>query len=133
MLDSAEMLNSAMQMAGWNWIPVTRCWQAKARHADSSQLTLVFDDWEAFAGNSFASSEPNNNADQWHNTLRWAANHPWIELVNLKDVLDWATNDSSWVIDQGYVYDKSMQTYEWLKHAAEHNYDHWYYGRIKWI
>jgi hypothetical protein len=21
-----------------------------------------------------------------------------------------------------------MQTYEWLKHAAEHDYNHWYYG-----
>jgi hypothetical protein len=62
----------------------------KARSADSSQLTLVFDDWEAFAGNSFASSTPNNNADQWDRTIRWAANHPWIELVNLKDVLGWA-------------------------------------------
>ncbi|NCC52770.1 MAG: hypothetical protein EOM20_16365 [Spartobacteria bacterium] len=101
---------------------------AKALHPDSSQLTLVFDDWEAFAGNSFASATPNNNADQWHNTLRWAANHPWIELVNLKDVLHWATNDSTWVVDQGYVYDKGMQTYEWLKHASEHSYDHWYYG-----
>jgi hypothetical protein len=100
----------------------------KALHSDSSQLTLVFDDWEAFAGNSFASSIPNNNADQWHNTLRWAANHSWIELVNLEEVLRWATNDASWVVDHGYVYDKSMQTYEWLKRATEHDYDHWYYG-----
>lgn len=100
----------------------------KARAADSSQLTLVFDDWEAFAGNSFASSTPNNNADQWDRTVRWAANHPWIEFVNLKDVLGWATNDPSWVIDHGYVYDKSSQTYEWLKRASEQDYDHWYYG-----
>ncbi len=100
----------------------------KARHADSSQLTLVFDDWEAYAGNSFASAIPNNNADQWHATLRWAANHPWIELVTLKRVLDWATHDASWVIDHGYVYDQSSQTYEWLKRASEHTYDNWYYG-----
>lgn len=100
----------------------------KARHADSSQVTIVFDDWEAFAGNSFASSTPNNNADQWDRTLRWAANHPWIEIVNLKEVLGWAKADSSWVVDHGFVYDKSSQTYEWLKRAAEHNYDHWYYG-----
>ena len=100
----------------------------KARNADSAQLTLVFDDWEAFAGNSFASSTPNNNADQWDRTARWAANHPWIELVNLKDVLDWAKADSGWVVDHGYAYDKSMQTYEWLKRASEHTYDNWYYG-----
>ncbi|MFH0879622.1 MAG: hypothetical protein V2A34_07905, partial [Lentisphaerota bacterium] len=100
----------------------------KALNPDTSQLTLVFDDWEAYAGNSFASSDPNNNADQWHRTLRWAANHPWIEIKNLKDVLSWAVSDPTWVVDHGYVYDKSSQTYEWLKHASEHSYDHWYYG-----
>lgn len=100
----------------------------KALSPDYAQLTLVFDDWEAFAGNSFASATPNNNADQWDRTIRWIANHPWIEMVNLKQVLDWAKADPNWVIDQGYVYDKSMQTYEWLKRASEHNYDHWYYG-----
>ena len=100
----------------------------KAQSADSAQLTLVFDDWEAFAGNSFASATPNNNADQWDRTVRWAANHPWIELVNLKTVLGWARSDTNWVIDHGTVYDKSMQTYEWLKRASEHSYDKWYYG-----
>jgi hypothetical protein len=100
----------------------------KALHADSSQITIVFDDWEAFAGNSFASPDPNNNADQFHATLRWAANHPWIELKNLKDVVEWAEGDDSWVIDHGYVYDQTAQTYEWLKRASEHTYDTWYYG-----
>lgn len=101
----------------------------KARHPDYAQLTLVFDDWEAYAGNSFATlGQPNGNADQIHNTLRWAANHPWIEFVTLKQVLQWATNDAAWVVDHGYVYDKTSQTYEWLKHASEQDYDHWYYG-----
>jgi len=102
----------------------------KARSADSSQITIVFDDWEALAGNSFASPIPNNNADQFHTTLRWAANKPWIEIKNLKDVLDWAVNDPSWVIDQGYRYDLSSQTYEWLKRASEQTYDNWYYGSV---
>ena len=100
----------------------------KARHGDYAQITIVFDDWEAFAGNSFASSVPNNNADQWHNTLRWAANHQWIEIVNLESATTWAQNDPNWVIDHGYVYDKATQTYEWLKRAAEYSYDNWYYG-----
>ena len=103
----------------------------KALHPDYAQLTLVFDDWEAFAGNSFASSTPNNNADQWDRTVRWAANHPWIELVNLKTVLGWAQADPNWVRDHGYVYDKSMQTYEWLKRASEQSYDNWYYGSLQ--
>ncbi len=100
----------------------------KALQGDSAQLTLVFDDWEAFAGNSFASADPNNNAGQFHNTLRWAANHQWIDIVNLRTVLGWATNDPAWVVDHGMVDDKSSQTYEWLKRASEHSYDNWYYG-----
>lgn len=106
----------------------------KALQSDQAQLTLVFDDWEALAGNSFASSTPNNNADQWHNTVRWAANHPWIEFVHLKDVLDRATNtanpeyDAAWVVDQGTVDNKDIRTYEWLTRASEHSYDTWYFG-----
>ena len=91
-------------------------------------LTLVFDDWEAYAGNCFTCVTPNNNADQWHQTIRWAANHPWIQVVKLKDVLGWAVADSNWVVDHGFVYDRSIQTYEWLKRASEQDYDHWYYG-----
>jgi hypothetical protein len=94
-----------------------------------AQLTLVFDDWEAYAGNSFASPTPNNNADQWHQTIRWAANHPWIQVCKLKDVLAWAQSDTNWVVDHGYVYDRSLQTYEWLKRASQLDYDHWYYGQ----
>ncbi len=101
----------------------------KALSPDSSKITIVFDDWEAFAGNSFASSTPNNNADQWHTTIRWAANHPWIHIVHLKDVVTWAQGDPSWVVDQGNApANKSLQTYEWLKRASEHSYDNWYYG-----
>jgi hypothetical protein len=101
----------------------------KALSPDYAQITIVFDDWEAFAGNSFASSTPNGNADQWHNTIRWAANHPWIEIVNLKDVVGWAQADSAWVVDHGNNVDgKTLQNYEWLKRASEHSYDNWYYG-----
>jgi len=100
----------------------------KALHPDAAQITIVFDDWEALAGNSFASATPNNNADQFHRTLRWAANKPWIEFKNLNDVATWAQSDTNWVIDHGYVYDKSSETYEWLKRASEQTYDNWYYG-----
>jgi hypothetical protein len=101
----------------------------KALSADYAKITIVFDDWEAFAGNSFASSTPNGNADQWHNTIRWAANHPWIEILNLKDVVTWAQSDPNWVVDHGNGVDnKTMQNYEWLKRASEHSYDNWYYG-----
>lgn len=110
----------------------------KAQQADQAQLTLVFDDWEALAGKSFdpvqGVSVENNNQWQYQQTIRWAANHPWIELVTLTEVLDRATNathpqyDAAWVIDHDYRYDLSLQTYEWLKHAAENTYHYWYYN-----
>ncbi len=111
----------------------------KASQADQAQLTLVFDDWEALAGKSFdpgaGMSVENNNQHQYQQTIRWAANHPWIEVVNLKNVLDRAVNnanpqyDAAWVIDHGDRYDLGMETYEWLKHASENSYNFWYYNQ----
>jgi hypothetical protein len=111
----------------------------KALQSDQAQLTLVFDDWEALAGKSFDSgsgtSAANNNQIQYQQTIRWIANHQWIEMVNLKDILDRAINssnsqyNSNWVVDQGTRNDLSMQNYEWLKHATEGTYDYWYYNQ----
>ncbi|MFH0980394.1 MAG: hypothetical protein V2A79_02515 [Planctomycetota bacterium] len=111
----------------------------KAQQADQAQLTLVFDDWEALAGKSFdpasGHSVENNNQMQYQQTIRWAANHPWIEVVTLKEVLDRATNpanpqyDPAWVLDHGTQTDLSLQTYEWLKHASENSYHYWYYNQ----
>jgi hypothetical protein len=111
----------------------------KARQADQAQITVVFDDWEALAGKSFNISsgqpEPNNNQLQYQNTIRWAANHPWIEIVNLKDVLARATNpanpqyDPAWVVDHGTPTNLTLQTYEYLKWSSEGSYDYWYYNQ----
>ncbi len=110
----------------------------KAQQADQAQLTLVFDDWEALAGKSFdpnsGQSVENNNQWQYQQTIRWAANHPWIEIVTLKEILARATDtgnaqyDADWVIDHGYSTSLSTQTYEWLKHASENSYHYWYYN-----
>jgi hypothetical protein len=110
----------------------------KARHADQAQLTLVFDDWEALAGKSFdpigGSLTANNNQLKYQWTIRWLANRPWIEVVNLKEILERATNpahpqyDPAWVIDHGTPDNLGIQAYEWLKHATQNSYDSWYYA-----
>jgi len=111
----------------------------KARQSDQAQLTLVFDDWEALAGKSFdiGSGTPaaNNNASQYHNTVRWLANHQWIEIVTLKEILHRATDTSNsqynanWVIAHSEPQNNlSLQNYEWLKHACEGSYYYWYYN-----
>ena len=96
----------------------------KALSSDQEQLVLVFDDWEAYAGRSFTSEEPNDNADNWDKTVRWIANHQWIEMVTLEDILK-----RGWTpIDHGEDYNLPIKTYDWLMHACENSYDNWYYG-----
>jgi hypothetical protein len=104
----------------------------KAKYGNSSEIVVVFDDWEALAGKSFDSvsgqSVPNNNPNQYHNTIRWAANHPWIRISNLRDLLALALADPApFVIDHGSRDDLPILTYEWLAHAAEDSYHNWYY------
>ncbi len=105
----------------------------KALYGNSSESVVVFDDWEALAGKSFdatsGNSLPNNNPNQYHRTIRWLANHPWVRIVNLKDLLVTAqANPGAFVIDHGNRYDLGVQAYEWLKHASENSYNYWYYN-----
>ncbi|MEO5989180.1 MAG: T9SS type A sorting domain-containing protein [Candidatus Eisenbacteria bacterium] len=105
----------------------------KALFGNSSESVVVFDDWEALAGKSFdavsGNSVPNNNPNQYHRTIRWLANHPWVSIVNLKDLLGIAqANPAAFVIDHGNRLDLGVQTYEWLKHANENSYHYWYYN-----
>lgn len=105
----------------------------KALYGNSSEIVVVFDDWEALAGKSFdpvgGNTVPNNNPIQYHNTIRWAANHPWIQVSNLNDLLTKALADpANFVIDHGTRFDLPVETYEYLMHSSEDSYDDWYYG-----
>ncbi len=105
----------------------------KALYGGSSEIVVVFDDWEALAGKSFdpvgGVPVPNNNPNQYHNTVRWAANHPWITVSNLRDLLAGAlANPAAFVVDHGTRYDLTLQTYEYLKHSSEDAYHYWYYN-----
>lgn len=65
----------------------------KALYGNSSEIVVVFDDWEALAGKSFdpvgGNMTLNNNPNQYHATIRWAANHPWIQISNLRTCRRW--------------------------------------------
>lgn len=105
----------------------------KAIGGSSSEIVVVFDDWEALAGKSFdpvgGNVTPNNNPNQYHNTIRWAANHPWIRISNLRDLLTTAlASPTAFVIDHGYRFDLPIETYEYLMHSSEDSYDGWYYA-----
>lgn len=111
-------------------IPASIKWPllAKAASGDPAQLTLLFDDWESFAGNCF-DCPPVDNAARWHSLVRWMHSRPWIKGVHLRDILVEAeASPPSWVIDHGEVDGKRLMAYEWLQRATEHSYDNWYYG-----
>lgn len=103
---------------------------AKASSGDPHLLTLLFDDWESFAGNCF-NCLPLDNAARWHQLVRWMHSRPWIRGAHLRDILAEAEADpEGWVINHGEVDGKRMLTYEWLQRATEHSYDNWYYGTL---
>lgn len=126
---SAALEKSPHQDAG-RGIPRGLKWPLldKATSGDPFLLTVLFDDWEAFAGNSF-DGPPNDNALRWHRTARWMVARPWIRGRLLGDVAAEAeSNPRGWVVEHGEVKDKPLMTYEWLLRATEHSYDNWYFG-----
>jgi len=97
----------------------------KAMEADGEQVMLAFDDWEAYAGRSFTSFEQgSDNPDNWNRTIRWIKNHPWIKVRTLEDIaaLGWTP------VDRGTNTSLPVETYDFLDHATEGNYDNWYFG-----
>jgi hypothetical protein len=110
---------------GGLWVWTRRDLVAKALDPDQEQLTLVFDDWEAFSGRSFTSfGVGNDNPDNYEKNLRWLANHPWVQVVTLEEVASWGWRE----VERGYRADLPLETYDWLRHASEKSYDHWYFG-----
>lgn len=107
------------------WINTRRRLLDKAQDGDQEQLTLVFDDWEAYAGRSFTSfGVGSDNPDNYNRHVRWLANHPWIQLVTLEQVASWGWTP----VERGDNSNLSLQSYHWLQHANETSYDNWYYG-----
>ncbi|MGF1571844.1 MAG: hypothetical protein ACFCU1_02100 [Sumerlaeia bacterium] len=92
---------------------------------DQEQLIVVFDDWEAYAGRSFLSFNlGTDNPDNFNTNIRWLANHPWIQMVDLEQVagFEWTP------IDQGTDINLPFETYDFLDHATEGSYENWYQG-----
>ena len=81
------------------------------------QLSTIFYMWEDLADN--------DNADAYDLNLRWMANHPWIKVVTLDDVLDGDT------VSRNVALTNSLQSQDWVHHASNEDYDNWYYGSAR--
>ncbi|GAB4319507.1 MAG: hypothetical protein Kow0059_13540 [Candidatus Sumerlaeia bacterium] len=110
---------------GGLWLDTRRHLIDMARSADQEQITVVFDDWEAYAGRSFLSfNQGNDNPDNFNTNIRWMANHQWIQIVSLQQAAGWGWTP----VDHGTNAALPFETYDFLDFATEDNYENWYKG-----
>ena len=110
---------------GGLWIDTRSHLLEKALDEDQEQITIVFDDWEAYSGRSFLSFEQgSDNPDNFNNTIRWIANKPWIQILDLEEVASFGWTP----IDHGNNPNLPFETYDFLDYATEGSYENWYQG-----
>jgi len=92
----------------------------RALDPDPEQAVVLVADWEQYAGHK---GDP-NVPDSYDRVLRWLGQRPWIEVATLEDLAG-----RGWgAIDHGVDPTLAVEAHEWLRHACEEDYDHWYYG-----
>ncbi|TAG09735.1 MAG: hypothetical protein EAZ42_06040 [Verrucomicrobia bacterium] len=99
----------------------------KARSDNQQQVVVIQNWWEEFSNNPFATTYDRN--------LRWAANRPWIQLVTADQIVAGQVDTNrdllgdAWsVVDRGSPA-LSIVSQDWIDHATQENYDHWYFGQ----
>lgn len=92
----------------------------RALHPVAEQVVVLVADWEEYAGHKGNPDVP----DAYDRTLAWLSQRPWIEVATLEDLAGraWAA------VDHGARPALPQETHEWLRHATEESYDHWYHG-----
>ncbi|MBR6022546.1 MAG: hypothetical protein IK066_09045 [Kiritimatiellae bacterium] len=95
-----------------------RLFLRRARTGEAA-ISSIFYMWEDFAGTE--------NADAYDRSLRWIANHPWIQVVTLDQALDDETLSGN-VASRNLYATNGMAMQDWVHHACNGNYDNWYYG-----
>ncbi|HRT05835.1 MAG TPA: hypothetical protein P5204_09055, partial [Kiritimatiellia bacterium] len=93
-----------------------RLFNRRAR-AGGDQISTLFYMWEDMSANA--------NADAYDRNLRWMANHPWIQVVALDEALNGETVNRDLRAADG------SQAQDWVHHAANRNYDNWYFGSAR--
>ncbi len=107
-------------------MPLRGIFNRRARAGSQDQVLVIFSNWE-----DFRSKE---NADAYDRNLRWIANHPWIEIVALDDILanrvdlnrD-GSGDSWYIVDRGNIATNKL-SHNYIQHATRGDYDNWYNG-----
>lgn len=110
-------------------IDLRRKWLWFAREGPQNHVLLYADDWEKAAG---VAGWDTGNPDRYEETIRWIAQHPWIQVVKLSDVINWLES-GSWGYADGFYC--GYDTYQYIKgwvndypYDYRRAYDGWYWG-----
>lgn len=92
----------------------------RARSGLQDQVVAMLSSLEDFANPA--------QADAYDRNLRWLASRPWIRLVTPDALIDGLGGD--WFsVDRGDGVDLPLVAHDFIDHATQEDYDHWYYGQ----
>ncbi len=99
-----------------------------AMNPDQQQVFIYADDWEKAAGIAGWPIDPH----RYENSVRWVAQHPWIQVTTIDEIVSWIES-GSWSTVDGYYC--GYDTYSYLKgwvndypYDYRRAYDGWYWG-----
>lgn len=101
----------------------------KARGGEQHQLLVLYSDWSDFRSKA--------NADAYDKNLAWLASRPWIQLVGPHQVAAGQVDlslppdgngDNFSTLNRGNTTFSRKLGPLWLDHAAQGNFDFWYFG-----
>jgi hypothetical protein len=104
----------------------------KARSGEQHQLLVLSSDWSDFRTKA--------NADAYDRNVAWLASRPWIEIVGPHQVAAGqvdlsvppdATGDQFATLNRGNTTFGRKLGPLWLDHAAQGNYDFWWFGNAQ--
>ncbi len=133
-LDTA--LRGLLNRKAYGWLDEHSEDPARIVTANQDQVVSLMSNWEDF--------HSNDNADAYDANLRWLVNRPWTPVIALEqivagevDVTGDGAGDPAGVGSGGWVpvhriaYDtmRNKEAHNWINHATQEDYDHWYVGQ----
>ncbi len=107
--------------------PWRNLFHRKARSGTQDQVVVIQNWWEELGTSASAAAYDRN--------LRWAANRPWIRIVTPEQIANAeidinrdGNGDAWYVIERGSP-TLTKVSQDWIHHATQENYDHWYLGQ----